>query len=82
MRQAINFRLSSQAIFALTSLAKRQHVSKTEIVERALDIYAKRDQKSTHALLKCAGTLKEKEAEDLLQTIYSDRHTKTGEVNL
>ena len=42
MKQAVNFRLSHQAIIALSMLEKSLHTSKTAIIEQALRLYAKK----------------------------------------
>ncbi len=74
MKHTSNFRLSSQAIAALSMLAEKLHMSKTDIVEHAIAEYSLHY--TNHPLLKFAGTLSEKEADIMLNTIYSSRKNK------
>ena len=74
MKHTSNFRLSTQAIAALSMLAKKLHMSKTDIIEHAIAEYSAHYVQ--HPLLKFAGDLSEKEADSILDTIHSSRKNK------
>ena len=75
MKQAMNFRLSTDVIATLTVLEKNLHHSKTKIVEDAVHAYA--NKLSIHQpLLKHAGVLSETDAEDILNVVRTNKHNK------
>lgn len=82
MKQTMNFRLSKSAATALTLLEKKLHSSKTAIVEEALIFYAKKKLTQQNQLLKFAGMLNEREGEQMLEAIQSNKHNKDIEVKL
>lgn len=82
MKQAINFRLNNQAITALSQLENKMHISKTAIVEQALQWYAKKMLFSKGKLIEFAGILNNKEADALLHTIKSNKVNKDIDVDL
>jgi hypothetical protein len=69
MKQAINFRLNHRAIAALLSLEKTLHVSKTAIVEKALQFYAKKKLGAQKPIM-------------MLDVIESSKHNKEIELDL
>lgn len=76
MKQVINFRLSEQALSALTLLEKKLHCSKTAIVEKALQVFAKKELTNQARILKFAGALSQKEADRMLTSIAENKHNK------
>lgn len=83
MKRAINFRLSSQATNILAILEKKMHTSKTEVVEKALQYYAKKKlPHQKNLILEYAGILSEKEADSMLALIESSKHNKDVDVEL
>lgn len=75
MKQAMNFRLSTQVISVLLVLENNLHLSKTKIVENALLAYANK-LPTQQPLLKHAGVMSETNAEDILKTVRTNKHNK------
>lgn len=82
MKHAVNFRLSKQAITTLSLLEKKMHTSKTDIIERALQSYAKKKIANQDTLMRYAGMLNQQEADDMLENIKSSRRNKRMRVKL
>ena len=82
MKQVVNFRLNHQAIAALLLLEKTLHVSKTAIVEKALQLYAKKELGARKSIMQYAGVLSEKDASSILDAIESSKHNKEIEIDL
>jgi hypothetical protein len=82
MKQAVNFRLSNQAMTALSRLEDKMHISKTVIVEEALQLYAKKILFPQGKLFEFAGILSDKEADMLLDVIKSNKINKDLKVDL
>lgn len=82
MKQVVNFRLSKQAINVLGVLEKKLHYSKTAIVEKALQLYAKKEFAKQAAILKYAGSLNKQDAEGMLVSIRESKHNKDIQAEL
>jgi len=82
MKQAMNFRLNHHATTILTALEQKMHTSKTAIVEKALQLYAKKELSEQALLLEYAGILSDEEATSMLTAIESSRHNKKIETEL
>ncbi len=82
MKHALNFRLDSKAVVALSLLEKELHTSKTTIVEQALLYFAKKKLTHRQSLLAFAGTLREKDADEMLEAIAINKHNKEIIVDL
>lgn len=82
MKRMVNFRLSAQALTTLSILEEKLHSSKTAVIEKAIDFYAKKKLSSKKSILEFAGILNEKEAERMLTTIREGRVNKNEEVDL
>lgn len=83
MKQAINFRLSKQAITVLSLLAESLELSKTEILERALQSYFELHNAEQHSpLMAFAGILSNEDADDMLKSIYNSRIDTDKEIDL
>lgn len=82
MKKATNFRLSNQTTRTLSLLEKKMHLSKTTIVEKAIQFYAKKELASQHPLLKFSGILDDDEADSMLESIREHKHNKDTEIEL
>lgn len=82
MKKAMNFRLNTKSITLLSSLSEDLHMSKTDILERAIQYYAIKKMRQQSKILEFAGILTDKEADDMLKTIKSSRHNKDEEIDL
>ncbi len=72
MKQAINFRLSKHSIMVLSLLAQSLELTKTEIMERALQAFFEKESVAEHSpLMAFAGILNKKDADDMLAAMYS-----------
>ncbi len=81
MKQPVNFRLNQRSMAVLESLVQSLGISKTQVVEEALDHYVQQVEEHQHPLLAFSGILNEKEAESMLQAI-ADRHNKDADLTL
>ncbi len=75
MKQPVNFRLSQGSIVTLEALTAALGISKTEIVEEAIGLYAREKAGGKHPLLEFAGILGEDDAAAMLRAA-SERHDK------
>ena len=82
MKQAVNFRLDHQAILALSLLEKQLQASKTDIVEQAIKLYAKKTLPKKNTLIQYAGSMSHEEAESMLKQIKKSKRNKTLKVDL
>ena len=82
MKRAVNLRLEENIILTLNELSQELHTTKTEIIEKALKLFAKTRQKEQNTLLKYAGVLKNNEANNLLDDIQNNKDSKEFELNL
>ncbi len=67
MKKAANFRFNVQTLYLLTALAEKMHLSKTAVIENALEAYAKKQ----HSLFKYAGSLNQQQADRIQLAIHS-----------
>jgi len=81
MKQPVNFRLNQRSMAVLESLVQSRGISKTQVVEEALDHYVQQVEEHKHPLLAFSGILNDKEAESMLQAI-ADRHNKDSDLTL
>jgi len=82
MKRAVNLRLEESIILTLNQLANELNTTKTEIIEKALKLFAKRNQQKQNDLLQFAGILKNNEANNLLNDIQNNKNSKEFELNL
>lgn len=82
MKQVMNFRLSLQTVAILSALEQKLHASKTAVVEEALRYYAQKKIQTQSGLLDFAGVLNEKDADEMLKTIQTNKHNKKIETGL
>ena len=82
MKQAMNFRLSHHATATLSFLQGALDVSKTAVLEKALDFYAKKKMKQDHPLFEFYGALGDVDIDKMLKEIKSSRRSKNIKVKL
>ena len=82
MKQVVNFRLSEQGVSILTMLESKLHCSKTAVVEKALQMYAKKELANQSRILKYAGVMKPHEADNMLNIIANNKDSKDIQVTL
>jgi predicted transcriptional regulator len=82
MKKAVNVRLEENIILTLNQLANDLNTTKTEVIEKALKLFAKKNQKKENDLLKFAGILKNNEANSLLDDIQNNKNSKEFKLNL
>ena len=82
MKRAVNLRLDENVIYTLNQLSKELHTTKTEIIEKALNLFSKNNQEQHNNLLKFAGKLKDREADKMIEDIKNNKNSKDLEFNL
>jgi hypothetical protein len=82
MRQPQNFRLRSNTVATIQLLAEESNTTRTNIVERAIDAYAKYKSAKKRELLSYAGCMDAKEMDEILDIIYKSRRNKDIRVYL
>ena len=82
MKKAVNLRLDENIILTLNKLSKELNTTKTDIVEKALKLFAKTKQKECNSLLQFAGILKDNEAQKMLKCIKEDKNSKDFKISL
>jgi len=82
MKRAVNFRLSSQTLAALSRLEKKMHLSKTAVIEKAILFYVKKELSNQSHILEFAGMLSDKEADLMLKAIETTKHNKDIDIDL
>lgn len=82
MKKAVNIRLEESVIYSLNQLADELQTTKTEVIEKAIELFAKNNQHKQHTLLQFAGKLKEHEADSMLQHIQENKNSKDFKLEL
>jgi len=82
MKRAVNLRLEESIILTLNQLANELNTTKTEVIEKALKLFAKKNKQKQNDLLQFAGILKNNEANNLLRDIQNNKNSKEFELNL
>ncbi|MEA2017611.1 MAG: hypothetical protein U9N59_04110 [Campylobacterota bacterium] len=82
MKRAVNLRLEENIIYTLNQLSKELHTTKTDIIEKAINIFSKENNLKKNNLLQFAGVLKNVEADKLLLDIKTNKNTKDLEFDL
>ncbi|MGD0959499.1 MAG: ribbon-helix-helix protein, CopG family [Methylomonas sp.] len=82
MKQAVNFRLEESILATLEALAKDQHTTKTDIIEKAVAQFAASAASKTNTLLQFAGSLASGEADNMLSAIQTDKNIKEFDLSL
>jgi len=82
MKRAVNIRLDEQIIYILNQLTQELQTTKTEVIERAIELFRKENQIKQNNLLQFAGSLKSSEADRMLQSIQESKNSKDFELGL
>jgi hypothetical protein len=82
MKRAVNLRLDESAIVTLNQLSEKLHVTKTEVIEKAINFFSKQNNLKHNQLLEFAGKLKSSEADTMLQSIADNKNSKEFEFDL
>lgn len=82
MKRAVNLRLEENIIYTLNQLSKELHTTKTDIIEKAINIFSKENSLKKNNLLQFAGVLKSVEADKLLLDTKNSKNTKYLEFDL
>ncbi len=82
MKKAVNIRLDERVVFTLNQLSKELNITKTEIIEKAIEMFSKNRLKKKNKLLEFAGILKKKEAENMLKEIKNSKNIKEFELDI
>lgn len=82
MKRAVNLRLEESAIHTLNQLANELDTTKTEIIEKAIEFFSKKNKIQQNNLLHFAGKLKNSEADKMLTSIQEHKDSKDFELNL
>ncbi len=68
-------------VITLNRLAEELNTTKTEVIERALQLFSKTRLKEQNDLLQYAGVLKGSEADHLLDALKEDKNRKEFEID-
>jgi predicted transcriptional regulator len=82
MKRAVNIRLDEQIIYVLNQLTQELKTTKTEVIERAIELFRKENQIKKNNLLQFAGALKGVEADKMLTSIQESKNSKDFELGL
>ena len=82
MKRAVNIRLDEQAIYVLNQLTQELKTTKTEVIERAIELFSKENKIKQNTLLQFAGTIKASEADAMLEAIQEDKSSKDVDFKL
>jgi len=78
----MSFRFDSKTVTTLHMLERKLFVSKTSLLEKALQNYAKETLSKTNKLLEYAGILARSESDEMLRLIRGDKKSKKIKVDL
>ena len=79
MKHAVNVRLEERIVYTIGQLAEQMQTTKTEIIEKAVEMFARNHYKAKDDLLEFAGVLKPSDAENILEAVSRDKDTKEFE---
>ncbi len=82
MKRAINVRLEDNIILTLEKLSNEMHTTKTDVIEKAIQLFSKQKNKKSSNLMQFAGMLDESNADSILESIKNDKSSKDFSVNL
>jgi len=82
MKRAVNLRLDENVIVTLNQLSEELHTTKTEVIEKAINFFAKQNNLKHNQLLEFAGKLKSNDADNILQSIADTKNSKDFEFDL
>ena len=76
MKKAVNMRLEENTVILLNSLSKELAITKTDVVERAIEFYSQDKVKKRNELMAFAGILDDDDAKIILESIAESRVDK------
>lgn len=76
-----NLVLDNKLLSTISSLAKRMKTTREDVVKMAVNSYAKKISEKNR-LMQFAGILEDDEADEMLKTIYDNRHNKEMELQV
>jgi len=82
MKKAVNLRLDERIVVLLNDLSDEFHTTKTEIVEKAIEMFSRQSGRRKNRLLDYAGALGGKEADRMLDAIRADKDRKEFSLDL
>jgi len=82
MKRAVNIRLDEQIIYVLNQLTEELKTTKTEVIERAIELFSKENKVKKNNLLQFAGVMKASEADAMLEAIREDKNSKDFDLKL
>ena len=82
MKRAVNIRLDEQIIYVLNQLTEELKTTKTEVIERAIELFSKENKVKQNNLLQFAGIMKPSEADAMLEAIREDKNSKDVDFKL
>lgn len=82
MKRAVNLRLEESIIITLNQLSNELHTTKTDVIEKAIELFSKENCIKQNGLLQFAGKLKSADADAMLECISSDKNSKDFELDL
>ncbi len=82
MKRAVNIRLDEQIIYVLNQLTEELKTTKTEVIERAIELFSKENKVKKNNLLQFAGIMKPSEADAMLEAIREDKNSKDVDFKL
>jgi len=82
MKKAVNLRLNESIVITLDKLSKDLHTTKTDIVEKAIQLFSSKNSKNQNDLLKYAGMLNDDNANQILNSIKNNKNSKTFSLDI
>lgn len=82
MKRAINVRLEENIILALEKLSNDLHTTKTDVIEKAIQLFSKQKNKKKSDLMQFAGILDKRNADTILQAMQNNKSSKDFTVDL
>ena len=76
MKRAINVRLEENVVLTLEKLSNELHTTKTDIIEKAIQMFSKQKNKKNSNLMQFAGVLDSRNAEKILYAIENNKFSK------
>ncbi|RBQ31612.1 hypothetical protein CRU92_05200 [Arcobacter sp. FW59] len=76
MKKIVNVRLDENILITLEKLSKELNTTKTDIIEKSIKFFSKQKNQKQDNLLKFAGILEDKQAEEMLKSISNSKNSK------
>jgi predicted transcriptional regulator len=82
MKRAMNVRLEENIILTLEKLSREMHTTKTDVIEKAIQLFSKQKSKKNNELMQYAGVLDTSEADNILESIKNNKSSKDFTMDL